>query len=84
MPANPGSPLQGDHTCDLRERLASLIAELPEPYALVLGLIEIEKASPNEAAGFLGLGEASLRLLYAEGRRRLRDIVLKHTELGSL
>jgi DNA-directed RNA polymerase specialized sigma24 family protein len=69
---------------DLRELLAQLIGELEQPYATVVGLVEVEGASFAETALAMGLGSASVRLLYAEGRRRLRSVVLAHSEAGDL
>lgn len=74
----------GPQRRDTREILAALLSELPEPYSVVLGLVELEEASFAEAATILGLSPASLRLLYTEGRRRLRDVVIAHTETGNI
>ena len=73
----------GDES-DVRESLAALLAELPEPYALVLSLVELEGATLADVAEFMALSPASLRLLYMEGRRRLRDVVLARTETGTI
>ena len=69
---------------EVRGSLAALLAELPDPYALVLSLVELEGATLAEVAEFMGLSPASLRLLYIEGRRRLRDVVMARTETGDL
>lgn len=66
------------------ERLAGLVKELPDPYRTVLRVLELDGGSFADAASFLDLREASIRLLYTEGRRRLKAIVLSHSELGSL
>ena len=66
------------------ERLASMVTELPEPYSTVLRVVELDGGSFADAASFLDLREASVRLLYVEGRRRLRMIVLAHSEAGLL
>ncbi len=69
---------------DLHEALRRLIAGLPEPYAMVLSRVDLDGVTLAEVATSLGLGTASVRLLYAEGRRRLRAIVLHHSEAGTL
>jgi len=66
------------------QRLASLVEELPEPYSTVLRVVELDGGSFADAASFLELREASIRLLYTEGRRRLKTIVLAHSESGRL
>ncbi|MFN2466114.1 MAG: RNA polymerase sigma factor [Candidatus Dormibacteria bacterium] len=67
---------------EVRQLLRDLLAELPEPYSSVLSLVELEGISIADAASHLELREASVRLLYREGRRRLRGVVMSHAEAG--
>ena len=77
-------PEGGTQQRDTRDRLAALLEELPEPYRLILGLVELEGATLADVASLLQLSRASLRLIYIEGRRKLREIVLAHTDAGTL
>ena len=77
--ARPATP-----ETDNFERLSHLVNELPDPYRTVLRVLELDGGSFADAAMFLDLREASVRLLYTEGRRRLKAIVLTYSEAGSL
>ncbi|MEA2682936.1 MAG: hypothetical protein QOK05_1264 [Chloroflexota bacterium] len=69
---------------EVRRVLEDLLDELPDPYADVLKMVELDGISIADSASRLELREASMRLLYREGRRRLRDVVLAHSEAGRL
>ncbi|MFN2463113.1 MAG: sigma factor-like helix-turn-helix DNA-binding protein [Candidatus Dormibacteria bacterium] len=51
-----------------------LVDQLPDPYHSLLVMVQLEKASFADAARALGLREGSVRLLYAEGCRRLEAL----------
>ena len=80
----PGTAGTGTPETETFERLSRLVNELPDPYRTVLRVLELDSGSFADAATFLDLREASVRLLYIEGRRRLKAIVLTHSEAGSL
>jgi DNA-directed RNA polymerase specialized sigma24 family protein len=69
---------------DVRRQFREMLAELPEPYSRVLEMVELEGISLADAASLLVLREASMRLIYREGRRRLRDVVIRRSEAGLL
>ena len=83
-PTTKGSASPATPESENFERLAGLVRELPDPYRTVLRVLELDGGTFADAATFLDLREASVRLLYVEGRRRLKAIVLSHSESGSL
>jgi DNA-directed RNA polymerase specialized sigma24 family protein len=74
----------GGPAAEVRRQFKEMLAELPEPYSRVLEMVELEGISLVDAASLLVLREASIRLIYREGRRRLRDVVIRRSEAGLL
>ena len=53
------------------------LAQLPDPYRLVLDLVLIEGLDYEEIAGYTGKKETTLRSLYSRGRTQLKKLLAK-------
>ena len=80
VPATDGSPEDAVMTRELRELVATLLAELPEPWRRAVTLCRLEAQPADAAARVLGITEPELedRLAHADAflRARLADLRL--------
>ncbi|WP_116610441.1 RNA polymerase subunit sigma-28 [Paraburkholderia unamae] len=80
VPATDGSPEDAVMTRELRELVATLLAELPEPWRRAVTLCRLEAQPADAAAQVLGITEPELedRLAHADAflRARLADLGL--------
>ncbi|CAB3807524.1 hypothetical protein LMG28688_06563 [Paraburkholderia caffeinitolerans] len=80
VPATDGSPEDVVMTRELRELVATLLAELPEPWRRAVTLCRLEAQPADAAAQVLGITEPELedRLAHADAflRARLADLKL--------
>lgn len=74
----------GIEQAEVRELVRAKIAELPEPYRVVLMLRDIEELDTEETADMLGLSAAAVKTRLHRARQALRELLDSSFAKGSL
>jgi RNA polymerase sigma-70 factor (ECF subfamily) len=69
---------------EVRDRLKSALAQLPDRQRMIVGLRDVEGHSAEEVCELLGLSQENQRVLLHRGRSRLRAVLEAYLDPGDM